>query len=39
MSDSKKTQTTKVQADPYGPVKPAIDQSVAGIQQWLSDPA
>lgn len=39
MSGSKKTETMVQKADPYGPVKPAIKQSVAGIQQWLSDPA
>lgn len=39
MSDSKQTQTSQVKADPYGPVKPAIKQSVAGIQQWMNDPA
>jgi hypothetical protein len=37
--DSKSSSKTVQKTSPYDPVKPAIKQSVAGIQRWLSDPA
>lgn len=39
MGSSKQTQTSTQTRDPYAPVKPAVNQSVAGVQKWLSDPA
>lgn len=35
---SKQKQTTFQTRDPYSPAKPAIDQSISGVQSWLSDP-
>lgn len=39
MGSSKQTQTQTQTRDPYNPAKPAIDQSIKGVQKWLSDPA
>lgn len=39
MGQTKQTQTQSQKRDPYSPAKPAINQSISGIQQWLSDPA
>lgn len=39
MSGSKQTQTMSQTRDPYIQAKPAIDQSISGVQQWLSNPA
>lgn len=36
---SKQSQKTVQTHDPYSPAKPAIDQSISGVQGWLSDPA
>jgi len=39
MGSSKQTQKQTQTRDPYSPAKPAINQSIAGVQSWLSDPA
>ena len=39
MSGSKQTQKQTQTRDPYSPAKPAINQSIAGVQSWLSDPS
>jgi hypothetical protein len=39
MSGSKQTQTQTQERNPYNPAKPAIDQSIKGVQSWLSNPA
>jgi hypothetical protein len=39
MGKSKQSQTQSQTRDPYSPAKPAINQSIAGVQSWLSDPA
>lgn len=39
MSGSKQTQQTVQKKDPYAAAKPAINQSIAGVQSWLSDPS
>lgn len=39
MSSSKQTQKSTQTRDPYGAAKPAIDQSISGVQSWLSDPS
>lgn len=39
MSGSSKSSSKTVQkTSPYDPVQPAINQSISGIQQWLSNP-
>jgi len=38
MSKSKQTQKTSETRNPYDPARPAIDQSLGGIQTWMSDP-
>lgn len=38
MGGSKQTQSQSQTRDPYGPAKPAINQSIGGIQSWLSNP-
>jgi hypothetical protein len=38
MGSSKQTQKQVQTRDPYSPAKPAIDQSISGVQGWLSDP-
>jgi hypothetical protein len=37
-SSSKSSSKTVQKTSPYDPAQPAINQSIAGIQQWLSNP-
>lgn len=39
MGTSRKTSNTVQKATPYDPAQPAINQSIKGIEKWLSDPA
>jgi hypothetical protein len=39
MGSSKQTQKQTQTRDPYNPAKPAIDQSIKGVQSWLNNPA
>lgn len=39
MGKSKQTTNSVQTRDPYSPAKPAIDQSISGVQDWLSNPA
>lgn len=39
MGESRKTEKSVMTATPYDPAKPAIDQSISGVQSWLSDPS
>lgn len=39
MGKSKQTTTQTQTRSPYSPATPAIKQSIAGVQDWLSDPA
>ena len=36
--NSKSSSKTVQKSSPYDPVQPAINQSISGIQQWLSNP-
>lgn len=39
MGESRRTEKSVMTATPYDPAKPVIDQSVAGVGNWLSDPS
>jgi len=39
MGETKQRQSQTQTRDPYSAAKPAIDQSISGVQNWLSNPA
>jgi len=39
MGSSKQTQSSSQKRDPYAPAKPAINQAIGGVQNWMNDPS